>query len=656
MKTTKKLLSVLLALVLALSCAAVAFAEEPGDRWDPIPTSPEGLQKGELYLEFNDDWCQGVTQPGQGYAGLHTAECMSAGTWFINLSNFKIKGTYTSLAAYTTSGTDETVTVEPSGYIFWFAVKEVGVEWLPVATSMEGLQDGDWYIDVDVFLDRYIDYVIGVYSADDDPTNDMTKEEYLAQFQNEVGDGYAQTFMEEFRQNEFYVNPGGNLYQYRYVSHYTNQETGEPVTDSYAYPYMDNNLDPMGAMLKASVKQYTAPTQPEEPGAPWVRIPTSPEGLQKGDLWLDFSYLYAGRDDLTEEQIAAALAVYNSAAWYIDFDARRVWVESDNEELNGDQGASQSMVWIHCVREVGVEWVKVKQNTVDIRVGDYYLDKDVYYQVAAEKTYQKLISVWEKDSGKSIDELSEEERATVLASIEQASATAGDMYWNRGFLYNPGGNLCVWCVGFMPASIMFPFADSYVMIAAEAAQAALRQADEATVAASPWVRVASSAEDAEAGGYYLDLSDPAAVMETFGMTEAPTDEVLAMIRNGKWYADFNRSVVAGTLTIEDETGAEEYEQVGAMFGFAYPDEMFTTMDYPESAALFALLKVKPVTQPEEPTTEPTTEPATEPTTQPTQPSNPQPSGGSSSNPFAAFLNAIRGFFNTIANFFKNLFK
>ena len=128
-----------------------------------------------------------------------------------------------------------------------------------------------------------------------------------------------------------------------------------------------------------------------------------------------------------------------------------------------------------------------------------------------------------------------------------------------------------------------------------------------------------------------------------------------MIRNGKWYADFNRSVVAGTLTIEDETGAEEYEQVGAMFGFAYPDEMFTTMDYPESAALFALLKVKPVTQPEEPTTEPTTEPATEPTTQPTQPSNPQPSGGRT-NPFAGFLNAIRAFFNSVANFFRNLFR
>ncbi len=83
--------------------------------------------------------------------------------------------------------------------------------------------------------------------------------------------------------------------------------------------------------------------------------------------------------------------------------------------------------------------------------------------------------------------------------------------------------------------------------------------------------------------------------------------------------------------------------------------MFTIMDYPESAALFALLKVKPVTQPEEPTTEPKTEPTTEPTTQPTQPGDPQPSGGKT-NPFNAILNAIRNFFQRIASFFKNLFR
>ena len=51
MKTTKKLLSVLLALVLALSCASLAFADETNP-WVHIPTSPEGLQKGDLWLNF----------------------------------------------------------------------------------------------------------------------------------------------------------------------------------------------------------------------------------------------------------------------------------------------------------------------------------------------------------------------------------------------------------------------------------------------------------------------------------------------------------------------------------------------------------------------------------------------------------------------------
>ena len=324
----------------------------------------------------------------------------------------------------------------------------------------------------------------------------------------------------------------------------------------------------------------------------WMRVPTSPDGLQKGDLWLDFSYLFAGRDDLTEEQLAEAVEIYNSATWYINFDTKRVMVESDYEELNGDQGVNQSMVWIHCVREIGVEWVKVKQSTVGIKVGDYYLDKDVFYQTAAEKTYLKFISLWEKESGQQIEDLSEEERAEVLASIADASATAGDMYWFSGFLYNPGGNLCVWCVGNMPAVIFFPFADSYVMIAAEAAQEALRQADEETVAASKWVAVAASIEDAEEGGYYIDFTE-AAVMETFGLTEAPTEDTLAIFRNGEWYVDFERSVVAGTIVIDGGISEEENAQFKAMFGFSYPQNAFSTMEYPESEELFALLKYRP---------------------------------------------------------------
>ena len=64
MKKTRKLLSILLALIMALSLCTVAFAEgeEPGDpaepeivyNWVPIPTSAEGLEKGAYYLDFYD--------------------------------------------------------------------------------------------------------------------------------------------------------------------------------------------------------------------------------------------------------------------------------------------------------------------------------------------------------------------------------------------------------------------------------------------------------------------------------------------------------------------------------------------------------------------------------------------------------------------------
>ena len=327
----------------------------------------------------------------------------------------------------------------------------------------------------------------------------------------------------------------------------------------------------------------------------WMRVPTSPDGLEDGDLWIDFTYLFS--ENATEEEKAAALEYFNSGEWSVNIAEQLVKCENGPEDLNGVYSRSQEP-YILCIREVGVKWVKVKQSTVGIRIGDYYLDKDVYYQVAAEKTYTKLISVWEKESGQRIEDLSEEDRAVVLASIEETSVKAGDMYWQRGFLYNPGGNLCVWCVANMPAAFIFPFADSYIMIAAQAAQAALRQADEATVAAANWVCVASSIETVEKeGGYYLDLSDREAVAAAFGMEEAPSDETMAeivdMFNAGEWYADFDRSVVAGRIKISEGISEEENEQFEAMWGFTFPDDAFTTMDYPESAELFALLKYRP---------------------------------------------------------------
>ena len=48
----------------------------------------------------------------------------------------------------------------------------------------------------------------------------------------------------------------------------------------------------------------------------WMRVPTSPDGLQDGDLWVDFTYLLS--DQMTEEEQAAALARYNAGEWSVN--------------------------------------------------------------------------------------------------------------------------------------------------------------------------------------------------------------------------------------------------------------------------------------------------------------------------------------------------
>ena len=183
-----------------------------------------------------------------------------------------------------------------------------------------------------------------------------------------------------------------------------------------------------------------------------------------------------------------------------------------------------------------------------------------------------------------------------------------------------------------------------MMILVDALDASLRVADEAALSSIPWVRVASRIEDAEEGGYYMDFRDVPALMAAFNQTQEPTqeelDDMLRVCESGEWYADPNRGVVTGRVTEPMDMTGMDHD---------------ITFWMPESEELFALVKVRPVSQPETPTgPETPTQPET-PTEPETPPTPTQPEGGSQSSG-TSFLQRLTDLFNRIVSFFRNLFR
>ena len=342
----------------------------------------------------------------------------------------------------------------------------------------------------------------------------------------------------------------------------------------------------------------------------WVPVPTSPDGLQKGAVWFNFSKLFSA--NMTAEE-TAQLARFNSAVWYADFDALMVKCESSDPDLNGIY--TNQHAWINCTEEVGVSWVSVSKTLAGLQVGDYYIDRDVFYQTA-EAGYFAIFSA------QYAAEYDEPMPAATAAQLTAKCAELTDMqYQSDVFGYNPGGNQYHYQLNGMP----FPYARCMVgtgiadqmMVVVDALAASIRQVDAAALAASPWVKVAASADDAEEGGYYLDLTDTQALMAALGMTQAPSEEDMALITSGEWYADFNRGVVTGKI-IEPAslTGADED----------------ITVWLPESEALFDMIKVKPASQPDDPDEQEQSE-----------------------SPFQSIMRKVVSFFLRVVEFIKKMF-
>ena len=373
----------------------------------------------------------------------------------------------------------------------------------------------------------------------------------------------------------------------------------------------------------------------------WRYVPTSPEGLEDGDIWFDFTYLFEGA---TPEEIETGLAYFNAGQWYVNLEEHLVKCVSDNA-LNGVYTRSQQP-YILCIKEIGVSWVDVHKNLAGLQVGDYYIDEAVFRSECIENLTELFLEQAirsyenEHDGESPADEQIAQMRQALADQVEE---NVVDMYWREySFSYNPHGTFYRYMLNMLPVPWGYYIVDYAIarqmMIMVDALDASIRVADAAAVAASPWVRVASCIEDAEEGGYYMDFRDPQALAAAFDMAEPPTqeeiNEEIPMFESGEWYADFNRGVVTGRITEPAQlTGAQED----------------ITVWLTEDEHLFRLLKVKPVSEPETPT-EPEPPVGPEPPVEPTQPGN----GGQSSQP--SFLQRLTDLFNRIVNFFRNLFR
>ena len=370
----------------------------------------------------------------------------------------------------------------------------------------------------------------------------------------------------------------------------------------------------------------------------WTYLPTSPDGLEDGDMWIDFRGVFD--PDASEEENQALLDYYNSGTWYVKLDEHLVKCENGPENLNRIFTRSQ-MPFLLCIKEVGVSWVDVRTDCfADIQVGDYYLDKEVFRSVCTEKFTEyylpQALESYEEHYGEApTEEQAAEIRANLKTSVEENLV---ETFWTGySYSYNPHGTFYRYKLTTLPVPWGYYLVDGFIakqmMLLVEVLDASLRVADAATVASSSWQRVASSIEEAEEGGYYIDFTDIPAVMAAFGTEQTPTEEDMAIVKRGEWYADFDRGVVTGKIS-------ETVEGDAISFWF------------PESEDLFALLKLKPVSEPEPQVTP--EEPATD------EPGNTDNGGntddGGSRPGRVPFWQRIVDFFNRIINVFRSAFR
>ena len=279
-----------------------------GYTWIPLPTSPDGLEEGDYYLDFSDFF-------GAAELDNEALAIYNSGDFAFVPDQLLFREKITIPAVLSESGEDvvyELVDfVENDGFEFMvYSLRQVGEQWLPVSKTTEGLQTGDWYVDL---------------SAADAETRAKLSE------------------------SEIFYNPNGDLLKYKVITpdlQESNLSMFFPLMTNWSNLYGEWSGDesysphPFYSWPEVCpVRQYIAPEETE-----WIRLPFTTDGLSDGDWYLDLDAFVdaIGRGKTDEEKAEARAQIEQHVVFSYNPGGDQYVYKFEYTGLPGEDGTTDS--------------------------------------------------------------------------------------------------------------------------------------------------------------------------------------------------------------------------------------------------------------------------------------------------------------------------